>query len=193
MKNISNQLDIGVKYDIVCVSEDLQNPIVCPRCFSPLNKEEEEEIWKCENKNCEEHKNHEIGGSYGFDVLSTKSIQIYSDIHINRWKIEVNKFCPFSAKENCHMTLYQDACSKEFSYKEHDQDTCQHNAFDDMYDAILNAKEFVYIFAWSMKHDLIICPGSKERPLSVIELLKKKAEDIQVVVALWNMDNRTMM
>eukprot|EP01080_Neovahlkampfia_damariscottae_P003949 gene3949-7159_t len=191
-KNIEKQLDVGIEYSIICVSDEMENPIVCPNCLTTLEDKSKNE-WICQNKMCDIYsKSNKIGEPYGFDILSKRSIEIYSNIHINRWAMEVNKYHPFPARKNCHVTLYQDALTKEWSYKENEDDNSQHNAFEDMYDAILNAKEFVYIFAWSMKHDLMIC-GTKERPLTVIELLKQKAEEIQVVVALWGRDNRTMM
>ena len=106
-KNIEKQLDIGIEYSIICISDEMENPIVCPICLNTL-KNKTNEKWICENKNCEIYLNeNKIGESFGFEDLSKKSLEIYSNIHINRWSIEVNKFCPFSAKSNCHVTLYQ--------------------------------------------------------------------------------------
>ncbi|KAG9141078.1 hypothetical protein Leryth_001587 [Lithospermum erythrorhizon] len=104
----------------------------------------------------------------------------------------------FPQRKGCRVSLYQDA---------HVPDNFipkiplaggkfyePHRCWEDIFDAITNAKHFIYITGWSVYTEIsLIRDSRRERPggdVTVGELLKKKAsEGVRVLMLVW--DDRT--
>lgn len=104
----------------------------------------------------------------------------------------------FSQRSGCRVTLYQDAHVPDkfvpkiplAGGKRHEQ----HRCWEDIFDAIFNAKHLIYITGWSVftKITLVRDP-TRQKPggdMILGELLKKKAnEGVRVLMLVW--DDRT--
>ncbi|ESQ32073.1 hypothetical protein EUTSA_v10003665mg [Eutrema salsugineum] len=104
----------------------------------------------------------------------------------------------FNQREGCKVTLYQDAhvlgdfpditlAGGQAIYK-------HHRCWEDIFDAIWNAKHLIYITGWSVYPDItLIRDPKRSRPggnMKLGELLKKKAEEnVTVLMLVW--DDRT--
>ncbi|ESQ32074.1 hypothetical protein EUTSA_v10003659mg [Eutrema salsugineum] len=103
----------------------------------------------------------------------------------------------FNQREGCKVTLYQDAhipddfpdinLGGQAIYK-------HHRCWEDIFDAIWNAKHLIYITGWSVYPDItLIRDPKRSRPggnMKLGELLKKKAEEnVTVLMLVW--DDRT--
>ncbi|KAJ6355075.1 hypothetical protein OIU77_005629 [Salix suchowensis] len=104
----------------------------------------------------------------------------------------------FSQRSGCRVTLYQDAHVPDRFIPEiplaggnHQE---QHRCWEDIFDAIFNAKHLIYITGWSVytKITLVRDPARQKPGGDMIlgELLKKKADEgVRVLVLVW--DDRT--
>ncbi|CAN6455137.1 unnamed protein product [Victoria cruziana] len=104
----------------------------------------------------------------------------------------------FSQRRGCKVTLYQDAhipdnfipkfpLADGKSYE-------PHRCWEDIFDAISNAKHMIYITGWSVYTEIILIRDSKrQKPggdVTLGELLKKKADEgVRVLMLVW--DDRT--
>ncbi|RID76674.1 hypothetical protein BRARA_B03637 [Brassica rapa] len=104
----------------------------------------------------------------------------------------------FNQREGCKVTLYQDAHVLE-DYQDITLSGGQviyshHRCWEDIFDAIWDAKHLIYITGWSVYTDITLIRDPK-RPrqggnLKLGELLKKKAEEnVTVLMLVW--DDRT--
>ncbi|KAG2284153.1 hypothetical protein Bca52824_055373 [Brassica carinata] len=104
----------------------------------------------------------------------------------------------FNQREGCKVTLYQDAHVLE-DYQDITLSGGQviyshHRCWEDIFDAIWDAKHLIYITGWSVYTDITMIRDPK-RPrqggnLKLGELLKKKAEEnVTVLMLVW--DDRT--
>ncbi|KAL7139963.1 hypothetical protein ABFS83_09G088400 [Erythranthe nasuta] len=104
----------------------------------------------------------------------------------------------FSQRTGCRVSLYQDAHVPDNfipkiplsggKYYE------PHRCWEDIFDAITNAKHFIYITGWSVYTEVTLIRDSRrEKPggdITLGELLKKKAsEGVRVLMLVW--DDRT--
>ncbi|XVE71177.1 hypothetical protein DITRI_Ditri10aG0129900 [Diplodiscus trichospermus] len=103
----------------------------------------------------------------------------------------------FRQREGCRVTLYQDAhVQDDTSYLSlpRDEPYQPHRCWEDIFDAINNAKHLIYITGWSVYTEITLIrdPG-RPKPggnLTLGELLKKKAnEGVTVLMLIW--DDRT--
>ncbi|TQD85225.1 hypothetical protein C1H46_029222 [Malus baccata] len=107
-------------------------------------------------------------------------------------------FTFFSQRQGCKVSLYQDAhIPDKFIPKiplaggKHYE---PHRCWEDIFDAITNAKHLIYITGWSVYTEISLVRDSR-RPkpggdITIGELLKKKAsEGVRVLVLVW--DDRT--
>lgn len=105
----------------------------------------------------------------------------------------------FNQRKGCKVILYQDAhVSNEFSHpiflsgvKQYEPQKC----WEDIFNAILNAKHLIYITGWSVYTEttLIRDPRKqKDSNMTLGDLLKKKAnEGVKVLMLVW--DDRSSM
>lgn len=104
----------------------------------------------------------------------------------------------FGQRSGCRVTLYQDAhVPDEFvpkiplaGGKRHEQ----HRCWEDIFDAIFNAKHLIYIAGWSVYTKItLVRDPTRQKPggdMILGELLKKKAnEGVRVLMLVW--DDRT--
>lgn len=107
---------------------------------------------------------------YGSDLM--KQITPYRD-----W---------FPIHKNCRLTLYHDA----------HHSLNGRNAFEDMYDAIENAKQLVYITGWSINPHIRLkrdAPEDSKEARTLGQLLIDKAnEGVSVNIILWNETGSTI-
>ena len=88
----------------------------------------------------------------------------------------------FPMRTGCNVRLYQDA----YTPKPLLPHMPVRNAFEDMYESLSGAKEFIYMTGWSVWTKLYLLRGGKECP-TLGELLKKKSEEgLQVCVLVWD-------
>ncbi|XP_048545782.1 phospholipase D alpha 2-like [Triticum urartu] len=97
----------------------------------------------------------------------------------------------FSQRPGCRVTLYQDAhASAEFDPKIRLDGGGLYKpgrCWEDIYDAISNARHLVYITAWSMFPHITLVRERDGRQETLGELLKRKAgEGVQVLLLVWN-------
>ncbi|XBI14047.1 hypothetical protein VPH35_140694 [Triticum aestivum] len=96
----------------------------------------------------------------------------------------------FSQRTGCRVTLYQDAhASEEFDPKIQLDGGGLYkpgHCWEDLYDAISNARHLVYITGWSVfPHITLVRDGNQQETLG--ELLKRKAnEGVHVLLLVWN-------
>ncbi|VAI81651.1 unnamed protein product [Triticum turgidum subsp. durum] len=96
----------------------------------------------------------------------------------------------FSQRTGCKVTLYQDAhASEEFDPKIQLDGGGLYkpgHCWEDLYDAISNARHLVYITGWSVfPHITLVRDGEQQETLG--ELLKRKAsEGVHVLLLVWN-------
>lgn len=96
----------------------------------------------------------------------------------------------FPMREGCNVTLYQDACTPQTDLHDcivmSDGSTYQAtNAYRDIYEAIMNAKHFVYITGWSVWSNLVLVRGEDGIPdITLGELLKQRANDGVTVLGI---------
>ncbi|KAL0487786.1 phospholipase D1/2 [Acrasis kona] len=89
---------------------------------------------------------------------------------LDKWAIPSEQI-----RKNCSLKMYQDAHSLDQS------NTC----WEDMYDAIINAEQIIYITGWSLDVETKLKPHTPFS-LTLGELLKQKAsEGVKVYVLLW--------
>lgn len=105
-------------------------------------------------------------------------------------------FSYFPQKKGCRVTLYQDAhVTDNFLppiYLGHDQIYQPCRCWEDMFDAIHNAKHIIYITGWSVYTEFKLCrdpqrvvPG--DEGLTLGELLKRKADQgVRVNLMVWD-------
>ncbi|XP_024979241.1 phospholipase D alpha 1-like isoform X1 [Cynara cardunculus var. scolymus] len=104
----------------------------------------------------------------------------------------------FSQRQGCRVSLYQDAHVPDnfipnialSGGKNYEPSRC----WEDVFDAISNAKHFIYITGWSVYTEIsLIRDSRRQKPggdLTLGELLKKKAsEGVKVLMLVW--DDRT--
>jgi phospholipase D1/2 len=104
----------------------------------------------------------------------------------------------FSQRPGCRVTLYQDAHTPDTfapriplaGGRTYQQGKC----WEDMFDAISNARHLIYITGWSVYTEIMLMrDGARQRPSSDIslgELLKRKAsQGVHVLLLVW--DDRT--
>ncbi|XP_050217854.1 phospholipase D alpha 1-like [Mercurialis annua] len=97
----------------------------------------------------------------------------------------------FPQRSGCRVTLYQDAHVPEtFNPKivlDGDKLYGQNRCWEDILDAISNAKHFIYITGWSV-YTQISLVRDRSRPKAILgELLKKKAEEgVKVLMLVWD-------
>ncbi|XP_025014093.2 phospholipase D alpha 1-like [Ricinus communis] len=101
----------------------------------------------------------------------------------------------FPQRSGCRVTLYQDAhVPDKFNPKiflRGDKRYAQHRCWEDIFDAICNAKHFIYITGWSVFTKISLVRDSR-RPKKggdtiLGELLKKKAEEgVRVLMLVWD-------
>lgn len=105
----------------------------------------------------------------------------------------------FSQKRGCKLTLYQDShVARSFNprialsggkYYE------SHKCWEDVFDAINNARQFIYITGWSVNANITLIrlanrEGGAVPTITLGELLKRKArEGVRVLLLVW--DDRT--
>ncbi|PWA90284.1 phospholipase D alpha 1 [Artemisia annua] len=104
----------------------------------------------------------------------------------------------FSQRQGCKVSLYQDAHVPDnfipkiaLSNGEYYQ---PHRCWEDVFDALTNAKHFIYITGWSVYTEIALIRDSRrQKPggdITLGELLKKKAsEGVKVLMLVW--DDRT--
>ncbi|XBI42206.1 hypothetical protein VPH35_126566 [Triticum aestivum] len=97
----------------------------------------------------------------------------------------------FSQRPGCRVTLYQDAhASAEFDPKIRLDGGGLYKpgrCWEDIYDAISNARHLVYITAWSMFPHITLVRERDGRQETLGELLKRKAgEGVHVLLLVWN-------
>ena len=108
-------------------------------------------------------------------------------------------YCYFSQRKGCRVTLYQDShMADNFLppiYLANDEVYQPTHCWEDIFEAINNAKHFIYITGWSVYTEITLCrdpqrkvPG--DEGLTLGELLKRKAEQgVRVNLLVW--DDRT--
>ncbi|KAL0792371.1 hypothetical protein Bca101_063748 [Brassica carinata] len=148
----------------------------------------------------DEHKSPIQGGSKIHVRVTftsvTQDVNWDKGIVIPSFKGVPNAF--FNQREGCKVTLYQDAHVLE-DYQDITLSGGQviyshHRCWEDIFDAIWNAKNLIYITGWSVYTDITLIRDPK-RPreggnLKLGELLKKKAdENVTVLLLVW--DDRT--
>ncbi|KAB5563819.1 hypothetical protein DKX38_003873 [Salix brachista] len=104
----------------------------------------------------------------------------------------------YPQRQGCKVSLYQDAhVPDKFIPKiplSSGENYDPHRCWEDVFDAITNAKHFIYITGWSVYTEISLVRDSR-RPkpggdISLGELLKKKAsEGVRVLILVW--DDRT--
>ncbi|XP_022850139.1 phospholipase D alpha 1-like isoform X1 [Olea europaea var. sylvestris] len=103
----------------------------------------------------------------------------------------------FSQRAGCRVSLYQDAhvpdkfvpkipLSREQHYEPH-----SHRCWEDVFDAITNAKHLIYITGWSVYTEITLIRDSRrQKPggdVTLGEILKKKAsEGVKVLMIVWD-------
>ena len=98
----------------------------------------------------------------------------------------------FGSRKRCHVTLYQDAITPQDPLFDEiglaNGSTYQAtNAWKDLYEAILNAKEFIYVTGWSVWAEVVLIRDGQEEEVTLGELLKQKAnEGVQVRALVWD-------
>lgn len=107
-------------------------------------------------------------------------------------------FTFFSQRKGCKVTLYQDSHVPDDFVPKIQLDDGQlyqpHRCWEDVFDAINNAKHFVYVTGWSVYTEITLVRDTR-RPkpggdMTLGELLKKKAnEGVRVLMLVW--DDRT--
>lgn len=104
----------------------------------------------------------------------------------------------FPMRRSCMVTMYQDAHTvpgmlpRVFDHR--GVDYAQRPAWQEMYQAMANAKKLIYVAGWSVVTDIVMIRDGRggdgdgdERPVSVGELLKRKAEEgVTVSVLIWD-------
>ncbi|CAH8343917.1 unnamed protein product [Eruca vesicaria subsp. sativa] len=104
----------------------------------------------------------------------------------------------FNQREGCKVTLYQDAHVlgeyPDITLAGGQAIYIHHRCWEDIFDAIWDAKHLIYITGWSVYPDITLIRDPKRpRPggnLKLGELLKKKAEEnVTVLMLVW--DDRT--
>lgn len=104
----------------------------------------------------------------------------------------------FSQRNGCKVTLYQDAhVPNEFIPKiplSGGKNYEPHRCWEDVFDAISNAKHLIYITGWSVYAEITLIRDSRRKKAggdsTLGELLKKKAnEGVRVLMLVW--DDRT--
>ncbi|KAL7641190.1 UNVERIFIED_CONTAM: hypothetical protein RMT77_008328 [Armadillidium vulgare] len=97
--------------------------------------------------------------------------------------------CFFRMRELNRMTLYQDAhCVGMPPIRRNDGTYYkQPRAWKDLYNAIMGAKEFIYIVGWSVNTRISMLRWQNEDDRSIGEILLQKAnEGVQVLVMIWD-------
>ncbi|CAI9096665.1 OLC1v1032863C2 [Oldenlandia corymbosa var. corymbosa] len=106
-------------------------------------------------------------------------------------------FCFFRERQGNSVTLYQDAHMPDDAFAEYLESKMHYEpqrCWEDIFDAISNAKDIIYITGWSVnaKITLVRDPG-RPKPggnITLGELLKNKANDgVRVLLLVW--DDRT--
>uniref|UniRef100_M8BBB8 Phospholipase D n=1 Tax=Aegilops tauschii TaxID=37682 RepID=M8BBB8_AEGTA len=97
----------------------------------------------------------------------------------------------FAQRPGCRVTLYQDAhASEEFDPKIRLDGGGLYkpgHCWEDIYDAISNARHLVYITAWSMFPHITLVRGRDGVQETLGELLKRKAgEGVHMLLLVWN-------
>lgn len=96
----------------------------------------------------------------------------------------------FRERQGCHVTLYQDAhvAEKFAEFLESRFEYKPQRCWEDIFNAINNAKHFIYITGWSVYINITLT-RDPERPKqeTLGELLKRKAEDgVRVLLLVWD-------
>ncbi|XP_065850117.1 phospholipase D alpha 1-like [Euphorbia lathyris] len=101
----------------------------------------------------------------------------------------------FPQRTGCRVTLYQDAHVTDDFYP---KQKCyqQHRCWEDIFDAISNAKQLIYITGWSVYSKISLVRDSRMQKegghISLGELLKKKADEgVRVLMLVW--DDKTSL
>ena len=98
----------------------------------------------------------------------------------------------FPARQNCPVTLYQDAHINEnmIQFVGLDPEQLPKSCWEEMYMALFNAKHLICITGWSVHTNMKLLRGDNEQKLpsySLGELLVKKANEGAIVnVIVWN-------
>ncbi|KAG8636324.1 phospholipase D alpha 1 isoform X2 [Manihot esculenta] len=103
----------------------------------------------------------------------------------------------FNQRQGCRVTLYQDAhVPNNFNVKIPIEGKTYeaHRCWEDIFDAITNAKHLIYITGWSVYTEItLVRDPQRPKPggdIKLGELLKKKADEgVKVLVLIW--DDRT--
>ncbi|EOY29486.1 Phospholipase D alpha 1 [Theobroma cacao] len=100
----------------------------------------------------------------------------------------------FSQREGCKVTLYQDAHVQDDFSSPTMSPYQPHRCWEDIFDAINNAKHLIYITGWSVYTEItLIRDPRRQKPegnLTLGQLLKKKADEgVVVLMLVW--DDRT--
>ncbi|KAL2346717.1 hypothetical protein Fmac_000717 [Flemingia macrophylla] len=99
----------------------------------------------------------------------------------------------FNQREGCMVTLYQDAHAPRgigvvpYIPISDGIDYLPKRCWEDIYNAILDAKYFIYIAGWSIYTEIVLVRDREEANITLGELLKKKAnEGVKVLLLVWN-------
>ncbi|XP_027084058.1 phospholipase D alpha 1-like [Coffea arabica] len=103
----------------------------------------------------------------------------------------------FKERQGCHVTLYQDAHMPDTAFSNYLESKLRYepqSCWEDIFDAINNAKHLIYITGWSVYTQItLIRDPYRPKPggdITLGELLKKKAnEGVRVLLLVW--DDRT--
>jgi len=120
---------------------------------------------------------------------------------VKHYEFEALTPTPFEIRNNCRVTLYQDAhCEDDYppkiitDYGTYNTEYIPQNCFEDIYRAILDAKLFVYITGWSvdtkislLRRTPIFAEEAESGMMPIGNLLKFKAEQgVKVLLHVWD-------
>ena len=122
------------------------------------------------------------------------SIRFISCAEIDKESYDIDGY--FDTKENCRMTLYQDAHVPEYIHlAEHSKNTkdmqkvSPNSCWNDLYGALVEAKDLICITGWSIWTELKLLRGNDahidDRSLGEI-LVDKANEGVNVYVMIWD-------
>ncbi|VVA23841.1 PREDICTED: phospholipase [Prunus dulcis] len=97
----------------------------------------------------------------------------------------------FNQREGCRVTLYQDSHVPN-DFISHIPAYKPQRCWEDIFDAITNARHFIYITGWSVYTEITLLrdPSRRKDDITLGELLKRKAnEGVSVLLLVW--DDRT--
>lgn len=169
---VIGQLKFGV--------EDLLNHPDHPELWNPLSIEENPAPKKLSDIS---YQLVDKGGKLVEDVTLLMSLA-FASVQSQKQSTDLLESY-FPMRENCKVTLYQDAFTRQTDLHDHivmsDGSTYQAtNAYEDIYEAIVNAEHFIYILGWSLWSELVMVRDRPSVPLG--DLLKQKANNFVTVL-----------